>query len=135
MTFRKDKIAQRNGSILGCFLIMQIYYIFTLISSFKTWFIVRILRFLMGFDVDVLDFQIELCCRYFGFFCLGDCLGYFLKNWVIYFQIFWSPWFLYSFIHFSNLNFIYLLLIKLTHSDTQHNKNSSITKLKITTKI
>ncbi len=35
--------------------------------------------------LDVLDFQIELCCRYFGLFWLGHCLGYFLKNWVIFF--------------------------------------------------
>jgi hypothetical protein len=41
----------------------------------------RYLRFQMGFDVDVLGFQIEICCRYFDLFCLGDCLGYFLKNW------------------------------------------------------
>jgi hypothetical protein len=32
------------------------------------------------FDVDILGFQIELCCRHFGLFWIGDCLGYFLKN-------------------------------------------------------
>jgi hypothetical protein len=37
-------------------------------------------------DVDVLGFQIELCCREFGLFKIGDCLGYFLKNWVIFFS-------------------------------------------------
>jgi hypothetical protein len=43
------------------------------------------------FDVHVLGFQIELCCRNLGLFCLGDFLGYFLKYWVIFFQIIWSP--------------------------------------------
>jgi hypothetical protein len=37
-------------------------------SSFKTWFIVGILRFQKCFDVDALGFQIELICRYFGLF-------------------------------------------------------------------
>ncbi len=39
------------------------------------------------FDVDVLGFQVELCnCRYLGLFWLGGCLGYFLKNFVIFFK-------------------------------------------------
>jgi hypothetical protein len=29
--------------------------------------------------VDVLVFQIKLCCRYFGLFCLGDFWGYFFE--------------------------------------------------------
>jgi len=37
-------------------------------SSFKTWFIVGILRFQKFFDVDALGFQIELICRYFDLF-------------------------------------------------------------------
>jgi hypothetical protein len=37
-------------------------------------------------DVDALDFQIELGCRYSGIFWLGDCLGFFLKKWVIFFK-------------------------------------------------
>jgi hypothetical protein len=76
---------------LGYFLIKQIYYIFTSISSFKTWFVVGILGFQKWSYVVVLGFQIELCCRYFGLFCLGDFLSYFLKNWAIFFQIFGSP--------------------------------------------
>jgi hypothetical protein len=44
------------------------YYAFTRISSFKTWFVVGILRFQKWFDVDVFGFQIELCCIYFGLF-------------------------------------------------------------------
>jgi hypothetical protein len=38
----------------------------------------------MRFDVDVLDFQIELCWRYFDIFRLVDCLDYFLKTWVFF---------------------------------------------------
>jgi hypothetical protein len=48
-------------------LLRQIYY------SFKTWFIVGILSFQKWFDVDVLAFS-----------WLGDCLGYFLKNWAFF---------------------------------------------------
>ncbi len=45
MIFWKDEVAQNNGDFLGNFLIKQIYYIFTKIRSFKTWFVVGILRF------------------------------------------------------------------------------------------
>jgi hypothetical protein len=70
----------------------QIYSIFTKRSGYKTWFVVGILRFQKWLnDVDVLGFQIELCCRYFGFFGLEYQLGYFLKKWTL-FSIFWSPW-------------------------------------------
>jgi len=58
MIFWNDEVAQNNGVFLGYFVIKQIYYIFTSISSFKTWFAVDILRFLKWFDVDVLGFQI-----------------------------------------------------------------------------
>jgi hypothetical protein len=40
----------------------------------------RYIRFQKWFDVDVLDFQIELCCGYFGLFRLGDFLGYSPKD-------------------------------------------------------
>ncbi len=43
--FFKDDVAQNNGDFLGYFLFKLIYYIFTYISSFKTWFVVGILRF------------------------------------------------------------------------------------------
>jgi hypothetical protein len=76
MIFWKDEVAQNNDSFLGYFLFKRIYYIFTSISSYKTWFVVGILRFQKWFDVDVLGFQIELCCRYFGFFWLRNFLGY-----------------------------------------------------------
>jgi hypothetical protein len=90
--FLKVEVALRNGDILGYFLFKQIYYNLTYISCLKTWFVVSILRFQKWFDVDVLGFQVELCCRYFGLFWFGDCLGYFLENWVkLFFLIFWSP--------------------------------------------
>ena len=47
------------------------------LNIFKTLFVVGILRFQKWFGVDVLGFQIELCCRYFGLFWLGNSLGYF----------------------------------------------------------
>jgi hypothetical protein len=43
--FLIDEVAQNNGDFLGHFLFKHIYYIFALISSFKTWFVVGILRF------------------------------------------------------------------------------------------
>ncbi len=64
---------------------------FHLNKWFQNMFAVGI-RFKKWFDVDVLGFQIELCCRYFGLFCLGDFLDYFQKNWANFFQIFCSPW-------------------------------------------
>jgi hypothetical protein len=51
---------------LGYFWLKQIYYIFTKIGDFKTWLVVAILRFQKWFDVDVLEFQIELWCTFFG---------------------------------------------------------------------
>jgi hypothetical protein len=43
------------------------------------------------FDVDVLGFQIELCCRYFGFFFTSQLLGLFFKKFgKIFFVIIWS---------------------------------------------
>ncbi len=75
--FWKDEVAQNNSNLWGYFLLMQIYHIFTYISSFKTWF----LRFQKRFDLDVSGFQIELYCRYFGLFWLGNFLGYFWKIW------------------------------------------------------
>ncbi len=83
--FWKDEIAQRNGNILGFFLLKQINYIFTYICSFKTWFVVGILRFQKWFDVDILGFQIGVYCRYFGLFWLVDCLW--SENWA---NFFWN---------------------------------------------
>jgi hypothetical protein len=90
--FWKDEVAPSNDIILGYFLLKQIYYIFTQIDMFKTWFVASILRFQKWLDVDILDFQFELCNRYFGIFWFRDFWGYFLKNWAIFSQNFWSPW-------------------------------------------
>jgi len=53
----KDKVAQSYGIILGYFLFKQVYDIFTYIDTFKTLFVVDILRFQEWFDVHILDFQ------------------------------------------------------------------------------
>jgi len=42
MIFWKDEVAQNNGDFLGYFLFKQIYYIFTLINSFKAYFVAGI---------------------------------------------------------------------------------------------
>jgi hypothetical protein len=59
-----DEVTQRNGDILGYFLIKQIFYILTLICSLKRYWYLRFQK-LQG--VYVLDF-----------------FGYFSKNWVIF---------------------------------------------------
>ncbi len=87
LTFWKGEVAERNGDILGYFLLRQMFYTFTKISSFIVEFV--ILGFKKWFYVDVLDFQIEFHCWYFGNWGLGNCLGYFFKIWPT-FQIFWS---------------------------------------------
>jgi hypothetical protein len=51
-------------------LFKQIYYIIAYISSFKTWFVVGILKFQKWFDVDVLGFPIELFVDILAFFDL-----------------------------------------------------------------
>ncbi len=58
------------------------------LSKFITFllFVVCILRFQTWFDVDVLDFLIELCCRYFGFFWLGQLFGLFFEKFGNFFQ-------------------------------------------------
>jgi hypothetical protein len=47
-----------GGDILGYFCLKQCFYIFTIISSFKAWFVEAILRVQKGLDVDALEFQI-----------------------------------------------------------------------------
>jgi len=49
-------------------------------------FVLGILMFQKWFGVFVLGFQIALCCRYFDIFWIGNFLGYFLKNRVIFFS-------------------------------------------------
>ncbi len=50
------------------FFFKQLIYIFTVKSSFKTWFVVGMVRFQKCFDVDVLGFQIYLRGWYLGHF-------------------------------------------------------------------
>ncbi len=76
----KDEVAQNNGDFLGYFLLKPIYYIFTWISSFITWFVVGILRFQKWFDVDVLGCQIELSCRFFWPFLIWQLFGLFFEK-------------------------------------------------------
>jgi hypothetical protein len=56
----------------------SIFLGFTLIISFKTWFVVGIFRFLKWVDVDVLDFQIDP--QFFVLFWLHFLNGHFLLN-------------------------------------------------------
>jgi hypothetical protein len=49
--------------------------------------VVGILKFQKWFDADILDFPIYI----FGIFGFGDFLGYFLKNWAIFFKISGHP--------------------------------------------
>jgi hypothetical protein len=45
-----------------------------------------ILVFKRGFDVDVLDFEIYVLCKFLAFFGLGNCFGNFFKNGLIIYQ-------------------------------------------------
>jgi len=51
-------------------------------SSFKVWFVVDISRFQKLFYVDILYFQIDHWCKYFGFLTV---LATFLNIWAILF--------------------------------------------------
>ncbi len=59
MTFGKDEVAQRNGDILGYFLLRQFKKNFHLSKQFQSMFL-GILMLQKWFDVDVLDILIEL---------------------------------------------------------------------------
>jgi hypothetical protein len=78
-------------TLLAFFLLGQVYYIFTYLGTLKTWFVVGILRFEKWFDLDIFDFQFELCYRYFGIFQFRDFLSNFSKNWAFFSQNLWSP--------------------------------------------
>jgi len=80
VTFCKDEVTQRNGDILGYFLLMQFFLHFHLNKQFQTVVCCGHLRFQKMFDVDFFNFHIELSYRYFGLFWLGDCFGYFFQN-------------------------------------------------------
>ncbi len=81
-----------------------------MLSSFKVWFDVGILRFQKWFVVDVLGFQIELCHRYFDLFWLGQLFGLFFEKNGNFLLIFWSPW-------------LFLMAVRLSHSRTCRRKS------------
>jgi hypothetical protein len=56
-------------------------------SSFKTWFVISILRFQKWFNVDALGFQIELICRYFDLFVWNTVWATFWKKWAIFSKV------------------------------------------------
>jgi len=60
--FQEDEAAQRNGDILGYFYLKQKLLHF---HHSKTWFVVGITWVQKWFNIDVLDLQIELWCRFF----------------------------------------------------------------------
>ncbi len=66
--FWKDEVSPKNGNIFGYFSFNQFFYIFTVISSFKTRFAIGILKFQKWFDVDVFNFQIDVLKLVFWYF-------------------------------------------------------------------
>ncbi len=81
------KRSPKSGNILGYFCLKQVLYIFILIQSFKAWLAVSILRVQKWFDVDILDVQIEVWCKYYGIFGLVT-FCHFFKNFGDFFRIF-----------------------------------------------
>jgi hypothetical protein len=53
---------------------------------FKTWYVVGILMLQEWFDVDILDFQFELCDRFLHVFLVWRLFRLLLKNWVIFYK-------------------------------------------------
>ncbi len=90
--FLRRQSSPTNVNILGYFLQKANFYIFTRISSFKTWLVVAIFRFQNLFDVDVFDFQIDLWCGYFGIFSSATVLATFPNIWQYFFQTIRSHW-------------------------------------------
>ncbi len=83
VTFWKDEVTQRNGDILGDFL-LKIF--------FPKGFDVGIFRFQKRFVVNVLHSQIELWCRYFGNFWAGWLFWLLFQKFGQFFPIILSPW-------------------------------------------
>jgi hypothetical protein len=84
------------------FICLSIVFTFSPISV--SIFVASILSFQKGFDVDVFGFEIELRCKYFGIFWLGNCFSYFSRKLG---EI------------FSNL--LVILVLNTQHYDIQHN--------------
>jgi hypothetical protein len=59
MIFFKCEVAPSKATFLATFL-FNVFLHFCLNMPFKTWFVVRIFKFLECFGVDVFDFQVEL---------------------------------------------------------------------------
>ncbi len=83
----KTKYRLLKWEHFGHFLLRQIYYIFTIIDSFKTWFVVGILRFMYMFWTFKLSFDVDIL----AFFLLEHSCGNFFQKLAIIFLIFWSP--------------------------------------------
>jgi hypothetical protein len=60
---------------------------------FKICFVVSIFNFQTMFDVDILDFKIELGCRYLGFFGSATVGATFFPKIGRIFSIIWSHWY------------------------------------------
>ncbi len=84
--FFLKKVVEKNGDILGYFLIWSKSSIFTLISCFKTCFDVDILNFKKSFVVDVLDFKIGFDVDILAFFCSAIFLATFCQISAIFFS-------------------------------------------------
>ncbi len=72
-------------------LLFGFYYIFSQISSFKTWFLYVFYGFKSGLLYIFWTFKLRFVVDILAYFWLGDCFGYFLINWAI-FLICRSPW-------------------------------------------
>ncbi len=70
----------KNNTILAAFCFRNFCYVFTQMSSFKTWFVLGILKLQRGIEVDILDFLVKHWCRYLGFFGLETTLTNFSKK-------------------------------------------------------
>ncbi len=55
--FRKYEVAKRKSNILGYFLPKQFVLHFHRNTQFQKWFVVSILRYQRGFDLEVVNFQ------------------------------------------------------------------------------
>ncbi len=84
--YSEDKVAQGNGDMLGLLLFKTIIYICTYIKSFKTYFVVIILKFQKWFDVDVFLLQNCALISIIRLFGLAAVLAIFWKNWAIFFK-------------------------------------------------
>ena len=69
---------------------------FWLLIKGEIWFVVCILSVQKYFVEDVLDLKMSFNEDILAYFCFGNCFGYFFKKLGEFFQIFWSPWFVFT---------------------------------------